>query len=181
MTGFLQTEDYARALIKAVPGTTPEAAAARLANRMERQRHVLGRDTPPKVIFLIDELSLYRCVGSGEVMASQLRRLCDVAAVPLVTVQVLPAVAHNANASGFIMADDTAAYAEHVAGGYVFTDEQTVTSLAVRFDSLRGECMKVSESAALLERMAEQWATGVSPLTQTATAARALKRPAASA
>ena len=146
---------------------------AALANRLERQRCILGRDNPPKVTFLVDELALYRCVGSAEVMADQLRRLRDTAALPLVTLQVLPAVAHNANASGFIVADDATAYAEHVAGGYVFTDEQTVTSLAIRFDSLRGECMKVSESAALLERMAEQWATGTSPLTQTPTAGRA--------
>jgi transcriptional regulator with XRE-family HTH domain len=173
VTGLLQTEDYARALIDVVPGTTTEAAAERLANRLERQRCILGRDNPPKVTFLVDELALYRCVGSAEVMAGQLRRLRDTAALPLVTLQVLPAVAHNANASGFIVADDATAYAEHVAGGYVFTDEQTVTSLAIRFDSLRGECMKVSESAALLERMAEQWATGVSPLTQTATAGHA--------
>ena len=173
VTGLLQTADYARALIDAVPGTTPEAAAARLENRKERQRRVLGRDSPPKVTFVVDELALYRCIGSAEVMAGQVTRLREVAALPLTTLQVLPAVAHNANASGFIVADDAAAYAEHVAGGYVFTDEQTVTALAVRFDSLRGECMKVSESAALLERMAEQWATGVSPLTQTATAAHA--------
>jgi hypothetical protein len=173
VTGLLQTQDYARALIDVVPGTTAETAAARLANRMERQRHLLGRDTPAKITFIVDELALYRCVGTAEVMAAQLIRLRDTAAMPLVTLQVLPAVAHNANASGFIVADDAVAYAEHVAGGYVFTDEQTVTSLALRFDSLRGECMKVSESATLLERMAEQWATGVSPLTQTATAARA--------
>jgi hypothetical protein len=91
----------------------------------------------------------------------------------LVTLQVLPAVAHHAKASGFIVADDAAAYAEHVADGYVFTDEQTVTAPALRFDGPRGEGMKVSESTALLERMAEQWATGVIPLTQTATAVRA--------
>ena len=173
VTGLLQTGDYARALIDTVPSTTPDAAAARLANRAERQRRVLSRDTPPKVTFIVDELALYRSVGSPAVMAAQVARLREVAARPRTTVQVLPAVAHNANASGFIVADDAAAYAEHVAGGYVFTDEQTVAALAVRFDSLRGECMKVSESAALLERMAEQWATGVSPLTQTATAARA--------
>jgi hypothetical protein len=95
-------------------------------------------------------------VGTADVMAAQVTRLRHAAAMPLVTLQVLPAVAHNANASGFIVADDAAAYAEHVAGGYVFTDEQTATSLALRFDSLRGECMKVSESAALLERTAEQ-------------------------
>src|SRR3984957_6458955 len=36
VTGLLQTQDYARALINVVPGTTPETANARLANRMER-------------------------------------------------------------------------------------------------------------------------------------------------
>jgi hypothetical protein len=86
-----------------------------------------------------------------------------------VTVQILPAVAHCANASEFIVTDE-AAYAEHVAGGYVFTDAETVSALAVRFDTLRGECYKVSESSALLERMARSWTAGVSPLTQTVTA-----------
>ncbi|HEY7264437.1 MAG TPA: helix-turn-helix transcriptional regulator [Trebonia sp.] len=169
--GLLQTEDYARALIAAVPRTSPEAATGRLASRMDRQQRVLMRqDDPATVWFVVDELALYRCVGSGGVMAVQMRRLCDVAAMPLVTLQVLPAVAHCANASEFIIAGDSAAYAEHVTGGYVFTDEQTVSALAVRFDTLRGECYKVSESAALLERMCELWSAGVSPLTLTATA-----------
>lgn len=173
VSGFLQTEDYARALIAAAPRTNAETAAARLANRMERQQRVFMRDDPPAAWLIVDELSLYRCVGSAEVMAMQVRRLSDVASMPKVTMQVLPAIAHNANASGFIVADERAAYAEHVAGGYVFTDEQTVSALALRFDTLRGECYRVSESAALLERMAEAWATGASPLTQTATAGRA--------
>jgi transcriptional regulator with XRE-family HTH domain len=167
--GLLQTEGYARALIAAVPGTSAETAAARLASRMERQRRVLLRDDPPRAWFIVDELSLYRCVGSPEVMAGQVARLRDVASMPTVTLQVLPAIAHNANASEFIIADDKAAYAEHVAGGYVFTDEQTVSALALRFDTLRGECYRVSETAALLERMAGAWATGASPLTQTGT------------
>ncbi len=137
---------------------------------MERQRRVLMRDDPPRVGFIVDELSLYRCVGSASVMAAQVRRLSDVASMPTVTMQVLPAIAHNANASEFIIADDRGAYAEHVVGGYVFTDEQTVSALSLRFDTLRGECYRVSESAALLERMAEAWTTGASPLTQTATA-----------
>jgi transcriptional regulator with XRE-family HTH domain len=168
--GLLQTEEYARALIATVPGTSAETAAARLANRMERQRRVLMRDDPPRAWFVVDELSLYRCVGAAQVMTDQVRRLCDVASMPTVTLQVLPAIAHNANASEIIIADDEAAYAEHVVGGYVFTDEQTVSALALRFDTLRGECYRVSESAALLERMAEAWATGASPLTQMGTA-----------
>jgi hypothetical protein len=167
--GLLQTEDYARALIAAVPRTDAETAASRLASRMIRQQRVLMRDDPPSAWFIIDELCLYREVGSPEVMARQLEHLSAVAAMPTVTVQILPAVAHCANASEFMVSDD-AAYAEHVAGGYVFTDEETVSALAVRFDTLRGECHKVSQSAALLERMAGIWTAGVSPLTQTATA-----------
>ena len=73
-------------------------------------------------------------------MAAQLRRLLDVAATPKVTVQVLPAIAHPVNASGFLMADD-AVWIEHAAGGFVYTDEETVSALAVRFDSPSGRVL----------------------------------------
>jgi transcriptional regulator with XRE-family HTH domain len=167
--GLLQTEDYARALISVQPPVTAEIARARLASRMERQRRVMARDDPPSVWFVIDELALYRLVGSTEIMAAQLRQLLTVAELPRVTMTVMPAVAHPANASELIIADD-AAYVEHMAGGFTYTDEETVSALAARFDNLRGECYRVSESAALIERLGETWAAGVSPLTRTATA-----------
>ena len=53
-----------------------------------------------------------------------------------------------------------AAYAEHGAAGYVFTDDQTVTGLAMRFDTLRAESRKASESLGLIERMEQTWARG---------------------
>jgi transcriptional regulator with XRE-family HTH domain len=167
--GLLQTEDYARSMLSTLQGATAEAVAARLANRMERQRRVMARDDPPSAWFIIDELALYRLVGSSEIMAGQLRHLLTVAALPRVTMTVMPAVAHPANASELIIADD-AAYVEHMAGGFTYTDEETVSALAARFDSLRGECYRVSESAALIERLGETWAAGVSPLTRTPTA-----------
>ena len=170
--GLLQTEDYARALIAAMPRLTPEIAAVRLAARMERQRRVLLRDDPPEAWFVTDELSLYREVGSAEVMAGQMRRLREVAAMRTVTLQMLPAVANCAHASAFIIADG-AAYAEHVVAGYVFTDEETVAGLAVRFDTLRAECYRASETAALLERLEETWTTGGSRVIRTATAGSA--------
>ena len=172
MTGLLQTEAYARALISVQPDITQETVSARVAARAERQKRVMVRDSPPSARFVIDELSLYREVGSPEVMASQLRRLLEVAAMPRVTVQVLPAIAHPVNASGFLMADD-AVWIEHAAGGFVYTDEETISALAVRFDALRGECYRVSESAALLERLEAIWKAGASPLTRTATAGTA--------
>jgi hypothetical protein len=46
-------------------------------------------------------------------------------------------------------------------------------SLAVRFDTLRSESYRASESAALIERLAGTWAAGGHPLTQTPTAGTA--------
>jgi hypothetical protein len=159
--GLLQTGDYARALLSTYPGVTGKVVAARLASRMERQRRLFARDV--LAWFVVDELSLYRCVGSPEVMAAQMRNMLTVATMPNVTLQILPAVAHPATGSEIIIADESA-YAEHAASGFVYTGE-TVTALARIFDRLRSECYKASESVALLERMAEAWAAGGSLLT----------------
>jgi hypothetical protein len=114
-------------------------------------------------LFLVDELSLYRLVGSAQIMAAQMRHLSDVAARPYMTMQVIPAIAHSVTESGLILAD-TAAYAEHAAGGFVYTGS-IAASLATRFDSLRAESYRASESTAMIDRMGELWARGVSPLT----------------
>jgi Domain of unknown function (DUF5753) len=172
ITGLLQSEDYAHAILETFPAVTEETLATRLASRVERQSRVLARDDPPKTIFLVDELALYRQVATADVMAGQMHHLAATAAMPHVTIQVLPAVAHPANASGFVIADD-AVWCEHVAGGYVFTDAQTVSALSTRFDTLRGESYRVSETLTLIKGMAELWTAGVSPLTRTRTAASA--------
>src|SRR6266700_2862126 len=76
--GLLQTADYARALLETSLGTSAEIIESRLTSRMDRQRRVLLRDDPPQAWFIVDEPSLYRRVGSPEVMASQMRRLAEV-------------------------------------------------------------------------------------------------------
>jgi len=174
LTGLLQTEAYARAVLSVAPGVREEVVAARLASRMARQQRVLFRPEPPSVWFVVDEMALYRRVGTPEMMEAQLRHLAGIAALPHVTLTVMPAVLHPANESGFVIADD-AAYAEHVAGGYVFTEQETVTPLAMRFDTLRAESYRGSESLALIERTAGLWATGVRAATAAATAGSASK------
>ena len=135
---------------------------------MERQRRVLMRDDPPRAWFVVDQLSLYRQVGSPDVMEGQMRRLAEVAAMPNVTVQVLPAVAHPANASELIVTE-SAAYAESLNGGYVFTEEETVSRLLQLFHSIHCESYRASESLRMIERLGEAWATGGNPLTRTPT------------
>jgi hypothetical protein len=170
--GLLQTEGYARALLETSPGVTDEVVTARLAARMARQQRVLMGADPPSAWFLVDQLSLYRLVGTAEVMAGQMGHLAAVAAMPNVTLQVLPAVAHPANASELIVTD-SAAYAEHVAGGFVYTDEETVTRLARLFHTLLSESYRASESAAMIEEVGQIWMAGASPPAQTPTADRA--------
>ncbi|HEX3963048.1 MAG TPA: helix-turn-helix transcriptional regulator [Trebonia sp.] len=169
VNGLFQTEDYARVLI-GVSGATGEVAAARLGARIDRQRRVLGRC---RVSYVLDQSALYRLAGSPQIMAAQLRHLLDVAAMPKVVLQVMPEVVHVVMEAGYALADD-AVWSEHVVSGGVFTDPQIVGSVAARHDNLRGECMKVSESLALIGRLAEQWIGGNQP-TRQVTAASASK------
>jgi Domain of unknown function (DUF5753) len=163
-------------MLSVQPAAIAEIVATRLASRMARQRRVLMRDDPPFTWLVVDEVALYRCVGSPEIMSAQMRHLIAVAAMPKVTLQVLPAVAHPANESELIIADDRTAYVEHMVGGYVYTEEETVTTLMMRFDTLRAESWKASESLALIKRMEETWnRLGASPATAVPTAVRASK------
>src|SRR5690348_14456817 len=116
------------------------------------------RDCAPLAWFLVDQLALYRLVGSPEIMAIQMRHLLEVAALPNVTLQILPAVANPGVTSGFVIADESA-YAEHVAGGFVYTGE-AVAGLMRIFDNLRTEAYRGSESLRILEGMAEAWSGG---------------------
>jgi transcriptional regulator with XRE-family HTH domain len=171
--GLVQTENYARSLLRTYPGVTDEILAGRLRSRMERQRRVLMREDPSSVWFVIDEAALYRRVGSAEIMAGQMRHLLEVASMPNVTMQVLPAVEHPASASEIIIADD-AAYAEHAAAGFTYTEDEPITRLTRLFVTIQGECMKVSESSALFERMIGTWnRLGARAATQQPTAERA--------
>jgi transcriptional regulator with XRE-family HTH domain len=173
--GLGQTERYARELLSVHPGVSDEQVTARLASRMQRQQRILFRDDPPRMWFVVDEVALYRYVGSPEIMAEQLGHLLELARLPHVTLSVMPAIAHPGNESEIVVSDD-AAYVEHSVAGYVYTDE-TVTRLAMRFDTLRGESYRVSESLARIRRMRDTWATGASQATAAAGEAVALKSP----
>jgi hypothetical protein len=148
--GLLQTEDYARALVSVSPGVTPDKVAERVANRMARQKRVLFRDEPPRAWFLVGITSLRSMPAT--IMATQLRRLLEVAELPNVTIQVVPECWHGGLPGGFIVAD-RAAYVESLIAGQVYADAETVSSLADCFDTIRAETMRSSESLVLIREM----------------------------
>jgi hypothetical protein len=71
------------------------------------------------------------------------------------------------------MIADDAVWSENVVTGGTYTDQETVALTSLRFDTLRAECYKASESLMLIERLEEQWATGESRPTRQVRAARA--------
>ena len=163
--GLFQTPAYGRAMMLTLPGATDEVVTQRLAARVERQRRIVLRDDPPEVTAVVDHVSLYRLVGSAEVMAEQLAHLASIASLPNISLHVMPAVAHPATASELVIADDSAAYCEHLAAGGVYTEDAVVTHLARLFATIRGESYRLSESAAVIRKAESAW-TGASPVTQ---------------
>ncbi len=172
LSGLLQTEDYARAILAVEPGVTDDDVGARLTARLARQA-ILARDDPPAAWFLVDEAALRRHIGSPGVMAAQLAHLAGVARLPNVTIQVVPNIAHAGLLGGFAVAE-RAAYVETAVAGQVFEDADIIAGLLTRFDTLRNEAFRGSESLTLIERMCEEWkATGARAVTQAPTAGNA--------
>ncbi|GAA4958908.1 helix-turn-helix domain-containing protein [Uniformispora flossi] len=88
--GLLQTPDYARAVIVAgQPTASPAEVERRVGLRTQRQL-ILERQKPPRVWAVLDEAALRRPIGGREVMRGQIQHLIDSAALPHVTIQVMP-------------------------------------------------------------------------------------------
>ena len=96
-----------------------------------------------------------------------------VSRAPNVTIQVAPAIAHGGLLGGFALTEH-AAYVETAVAGQVFEDPEIIAGLLIRFDTLRNEAFRASESLALIERITEEWkATGAKAATPETTAGSA--------
>ncbi|MFY1669713.1 helix-turn-helix domain-containing protein [Plantactinospora sp. WMMB334] len=99
--GLLQTEEYARAVVRLGHGSAREDEVARRVRlRMERQQ-VLTRPDPPMLWAVVDEAALRRPVGGPEVMRDQLEALIGIVTkMPNVKLQVVPLAAGGHAAAG---------------------------------------------------------------------------------
>lgn len=90
LPALLQTEEYTRAVIKAIaPKMDPGVYEQRIEVRMRRQR-VLEGDSRPRYRVLLDEAVLYRRVGGSAVMADQINKILEAAGTHKATVQIVP-------------------------------------------------------------------------------------------
>jgi transcriptional regulator with XRE-family HTH domain len=90
VNGLLHTKDYARASHEgAMPRLDPHQIDLQIEAKLTRQR-ILTRNDPPRLDVVLDEAALHRMVGGRQVMAGQLTKILQTAALPNVVVQVLP-------------------------------------------------------------------------------------------
>jgi hypothetical protein len=86
--GLAQTEDYARAVIRATMRPDSDLDQE-IQVRLTRQE-VLKRPTPPNVWMIVAEAALRQRIGSAALMAEQIEHLMGLAELPSVTLQALP-------------------------------------------------------------------------------------------
>jgi transcriptional regulator with XRE-family HTH domain len=161
--GLLQTEQYAREVIRSgLLIAPPGEVERRVQVKMTRQR-VLTKDDPLKLSVILDEAAILRPVGSPEIMREQLGHLASVAGLPNVTIQVLPLAAgtHPATSGEFtilgfpeLVAPDVV-YLENMTSDLYVEREGDVYRYAIAFDRLRALALSTDESAALIAAQAD--------------------------
>ncbi|WP_405777315.1 Scr1 family TA system antitoxin-like transcriptional regulator [Streptomyces sp. NBC_01538] len=145
--GLLQTEAYARALLRV--GRTlgsEEQLEERVSLRMGRQER-LGAPDRPELWAVLDESVLRRPVGGQAVMREQLARLLGTVTEPHIAVQVLPFDQGEHDALGgsltvLTMPDGSEiAYTEGAHYGQLIEDQDEVRSFALSYDRLRAAAL----------------------------------------
>lgn len=88
--GLVQTEDYARAVVRrGLPDASAAEVDRRVGLRMRRQE-LLAKPTGCRLWAVLDEAVLHRAVGGPDVLRGQLEHLLDVITRPNISLQVVP-------------------------------------------------------------------------------------------
>jgi len=159
--GLLQTEDYARALIRASRSQDSDDAVERMVTARAERQAILTREQPPVLWFVLDEGILHRVVGSRSVMADQLDKIIMLASAPGVVLQVLPfAGGDHAGTDGPISVYEFAdapsvCYTECYGGGRIVEARAEVADLVMAMNLIRASALLPRESLELIRKIRE--------------------------
>lgn len=161
--GLLQTEDYARALLRALRVEDTRESVEKLVEfRMARQAQLTRAESPLRLWVIFEEEVLKRPVGGPTVMQAQLQRILEAAEEPIITIQVLPTDrgAHAGLDGSFSVfefpdpGDPDVAYVGGPIGTVFIEKNEDVKRFATRFDHLRAAALDIGESADLIAHVA---------------------------
>jgi transcriptional regulator with XRE-family HTH domain len=162
--GLLQTAEYARAVVeRGLPNVSAGEVQRRVELRMRRTQ-LLSRADAPQLWAVIDESVLLRILGSHEVMREQLAHLIAMAALPNVTLQIVPLNVTNASApaipvtylrfGGLDLPD--VVYLEHIRSANFLEDQDETEEYRLVLDRLADEALTPRASLELLRTTMDQ-------------------------
>jgi len=152
--GPLQTEEYAREILRQFFGETIDNASEEQLDRLTdhavrlrlKRQEMLERPNPPQYHSVIDEAAIRRIVGGSSVMREQLRKLAEMTERPGVTVEVIPfssGIHPNLTTPFLILefpdaADEDILYLERIDGDLIYRDDiKEIIRYREAFDKLR--------------------------------------------
>ncbi|WP_019631381.1 helix-turn-helix domain-containing protein [Actinomadura atramentaria] len=156
--GLLQTEDYARACLRAGRFKDLEAEVIK---RMKRQS-ILSRPDAPRLQVLLSQSVLYHWVGGPEVMKAQLARLLELSKHPDYIIRIAPwrAGAHPGMDGAFRLArvaEGEIAFTEAPGGGRLVEEPAEVLDFSVWYDCIGAVALSEDASRRLIERVMESF------------------------
>lgn len=159
VVGSLQTEAYTRALVLSGPfaADVDEIVAERL-----RRQEVLGRENPPFLLAIMDEMALRRPIGGPSVLKGQLASLLEAMANPNINVQVVPfRTAYTGLSGGLTLLEPAeggpVVYAEGPAGAdRMIRDPDKVARLKRIFDAIRSVALPLEGTTNLIVEIMEE-------------------------
>jgi transcriptional regulator with XRE-family HTH domain len=155
--GLLQTEAYARAVIRASLPLAPNNTVDDLVSkRMARQR-TITRDNPPVLWTVLDEGILHRPYGGKDVLREQLARLEETTQQPGIFIQVMPFTAvHSPGLEGplriiELKGEKPLCYNDGWKGsGRISDDPDEVADARMYFDLIKATALSPQLSAELI-------------------------------
>jgi transcriptional regulator with XRE-family HTH domain len=170
MHALVQTEDYARAIIKAI---APKMDQVILQQRVEarlRRQELLERASPPNYRLLLDEAALRRPVGGFALMGTQIGKILELSAAGKVRVQLIPfaAGAYSVADISFTLLEfnqpvlPSVIYVESLVSGGYYERPVDVARYRESIENIRDSALSPRESEQRLLEMQKTYAVGQS-------------------
>jgi transcriptional regulator with XRE-family HTH domain len=161
--GILQTEDYARAVLRVgFPPLSEEERDRLVVTRMERAK-LVADPLKPVVWALIDEAVLRRPAGGRKVMAEQITHIVRLVETERVRVHVMPfgigihPLMQSMLTLMWFEDQPPVAYSEGLHVGKVHDAPTVVERLRSAYDLALGDALPMTESLSLMRATAEEY------------------------
>ncbi|MFI7286891.1 helix-turn-helix domain-containing protein [Streptomyces anulatus] len=158
--GLLQTEAYARAILKAgYPPVDDDVVEGRAADRLARQTLITRKDVP-ELSFVLELSALARPIGGRTAHREQIAHILTVARMRHVTLQVMSPhrETHGGLSGPFVLLETRErlrlAYLEVQSQSLLTDEELTVAILFGKYGILRAQALSPEESQVEIEKLA---------------------------